>query len=164
MGGPESDSSHRLKSIRAPFSYQLENSLGALVAQAVKRLPAMWETGVQSLGQEDPLEKEMATHYSCLEKSHGWRSLVGHSPWVTKSRTRLSDFTLDDIVWKQYPDRMTKNSPRLKKSKKSTNNSGAEASPFAWVMMSVLPKADFYWALIMHWHRNKGTLYIQEFI
>ena len=28
----------------------------------VKRLPAMWETRVQSLGQEDPLEKEMATH------------------------------------------------------------------------------------------------------
>ena len=30
----------------------------------VKRLPAMWETQVQSLGQEDPLEKEMATHSS----------------------------------------------------------------------------------------------------
>ena len=32
-----------------------------LVAQLVKHLPAMWETQVQSLGQEDPLEKEMAT-------------------------------------------------------------------------------------------------------
>ena len=32
----------------------------------VKRLPAMWETWVQSLGQEDPLEKEMATHSSPL--------------------------------------------------------------------------------------------------
>ena len=30
----------------------------------VKRLPAMWETRVQSLGWEDPLEKEKATHYS----------------------------------------------------------------------------------------------------
>ena len=30
----------------------------------VKRLPTMWETQVQSLGQEDPLEKEMATHSS----------------------------------------------------------------------------------------------------
>ena len=36
----------------------------SLVAQTVKCLPAMWETWVQSLGQEDPLEKEMATH-SC---------------------------------------------------------------------------------------------------
>ena len=36
------------------------------MAQMVKRLPAMWETWVQSLGQEDPLEKEMATHSSPL--------------------------------------------------------------------------------------------------
>ena len=40
-----------------------------MVAQMVKRLSTMWETQVQSLGQEDPLEKEMATHSStiCLE-------------------------------------------------------------------------------------------------
>ena len=36
----------------------------SLVAQMVKRLPAMRETWVQPLGQEDPLEKEMATHSS----------------------------------------------------------------------------------------------------
>ena len=36
------------------------------MAQTVKRLPAMQETWVQSLGQEDPLEKEMATHSSTL--------------------------------------------------------------------------------------------------
>ena len=48
----------------------------------VKRLPIMQEILVQSLGQEDPLEKEMATHSSILPgKSHGWRSLVGYSPW-----------------------------------------------------------------------------------
>ena len=34
------------------------------MAQTVKRLPTMWETWVQSLGHEDPLEKEMATHSS----------------------------------------------------------------------------------------------------
>ena len=34
----------------------------SLVTQTVKRLPAEWETWVQSLGWEDPLEKEMATH------------------------------------------------------------------------------------------------------
>ena len=43
----------------------------ALVAQTVKRLPVMRETWVRSLGRENPLEKEMATHsqYSCLENS-----------------------------------------------------------------------------------------------
>ena len=38
----------------------------SLTAQMVKNLPAMQETLVQSLGQEDPLEKEMATHSSIL--------------------------------------------------------------------------------------------------
>ena len=38
--------------------------LSSLVAQRLKRLPAMQETWVRSLGQEDPLEKEMATHSS----------------------------------------------------------------------------------------------------
>ena len=38
----------------------------SLVAQMLKRLPTMWETWVQSLGREDLLEKEMATHSSIL--------------------------------------------------------------------------------------------------
>ena len=38
----------------------------SLVAQTVKHLPAMWETWVRSLDQEDTLEKEMATHSSIL--------------------------------------------------------------------------------------------------
>ena len=38
----------------------------SLVAQTVKRLPAMWETQIQFLGWEDPLEKEMAIHSSTL--------------------------------------------------------------------------------------------------
>ena len=38
----------------------------SLVAQMVKNLPAMWDTRVRSLGQEDPLEKGMATHSSVL--------------------------------------------------------------------------------------------------
>ena len=52
----------------------------------------MQETWVQSLGWEDLLEKEMATHSSILAwKSHGQRSLVGSSPRGRKSQTRLSD-------------------------------------------------------------------------
>ena len=55
------------------------------MAQTVKRLPAMWETWVQSLGQEDPLE-EMATHSSTF----AWKipqtdlCLVSYSPWGRK--------------------------------------------------------------------------------
>ena len=41
----------------------------SLVAQMVKRLPTMWETQVQSLGWEDPLEKEMATHSIAIQKT-----------------------------------------------------------------------------------------------
>ena len=47
----------------------------SLVAQRLKRLPAMWEMSVRSLGREDPLEKEMATHSSIL----AWRI-----PWMEK--------------------------------------------------------------------------------
>ena len=50
-----------------------------LVAQMVKNLPARQETQVRSLGQEDPLEKGMATHSSILAgESHGQRSLAGY--------------------------------------------------------------------------------------
>ena len=60
-------------------------SLTSLVAQTVKRLPTMRETQVQSLGREDLLEKEMATHSTTFRrKFHGWRSLMGYSPWGHK--------------------------------------------------------------------------------
>ena len=49
------------------------------MAQMVKNLPARQETQVRSLGQEDPLEKGMATHSSILAgESHGQRSLAGY--------------------------------------------------------------------------------------
>ena len=53
--------------------------MASLVAQTVKRLPAMQETRVRFLGQEDPLEKEMAIHSSTL----AWK-----------------------IVWTEEPDRL----------------------------------------------------------
>ena len=53
----------------------------SLMAQTVKSLPAMWETQVRSLGREDPLEKEMASHSSIL----AWtEEPVGYSPWGHK--------------------------------------------------------------------------------
>ena len=65
------------------------------MAQRINHLPAMQETQVRSLGWEDPLEKEMATHSSILALENpmdrgAWRATVHR---VTKSRTRLSDFT-----------------------------------------------------------------------
>ena len=60
----------------------LQYSWASLVAQTLKNLPAMWETWVQSLGWEDPLEKEMAAHSSILAwKIPRTRSLVGYRPW-----------------------------------------------------------------------------------
>ena len=51
----------------------------------VKNLPAVHETWVQSLGQEDALEKGMATHSNILPgEFHGQKSLVGYSPWSCK--------------------------------------------------------------------------------
>ena len=47
----------------------------------VKNLSAMWETWVQSLGWEDPLEEDMATHSSILAWRMAERSLAGYSPW-----------------------------------------------------------------------------------
>ena len=58
----------------------------SLVVQVVKNLPAMWETWVWSLGQEDPLEKEMATHTSILAWEIPWTEKpCGYSPRVTES-------------------------------------------------------------------------------
>ena len=48
------------------IGYPLQYSWASLVAQLVKNLPAMWETWVNSLGPEDPLEKGKATHSSIL--------------------------------------------------------------------------------------------------
>jgi len=47
------------------------------MAQRVKRLPAVRETGVRSLGREDPLEKEMATHSSILAWRVPWKEEPG---------------------------------------------------------------------------------------
>ena len=47
------------------------------MAQAVKRLPAMRETWARSLGREDPLEKEMATHSSILAWKIPWTEEPG---------------------------------------------------------------------------------------
>ena len=57
----------------------------------------MQETWVQSLGWEDPRRREWQPTLVFLPgESHGQRSLVGYSPWVTKSWTQFSDYTKID--------------------------------------------------------------------
>ena len=64
-----------VRSPREEIGYPFQYSLGSLVAQMVKNLPAMQEIWVQSLGWEDPLEEDMATH-SCI--------LAWRIPWTEK--------------------------------------------------------------------------------
>ena len=69
------------------------------MAQTVKHLPAMRETWVRSLGQEDPLEKAMATHSNTLAwKIPRSEEPGGHSPWGR----RLSDVALTVTVPSPY--------------------------------------------------------------
>ena len=72
--GHRSQDSHSV-----PAQWSLENAYpgfdevqASLVAQIVKNLPAMWEIQVQSLAQEDPLEKRTATHSSLLPRRIPW--------------------------------------------------------------------------------------------
>ena len=59
------------------FTYLLPQRKASLVAQMVKNPPTMQETQVQSLGQKDPLEKEMETHSSILS----WKIPMDRGAW-----------------------------------------------------------------------------------
>ena len=62
------------------IDYPLQYSWASLVVQTVKNPPAVWETWVQSLGQEGPLEEGMASHSSIL----AWRiPMDGEAWWAT---------------------------------------------------------------------------------
>ena len=76
------------------IGYPLQYSWASLVAQLVKNLPAMWETWVQSLGWEDPLEKGQATHSTILAWRVPWTEEPGglQSKGLQRVGHRLSDF------------------------------------------------------------------------
>ena len=63
-------------------------TIPSLVAQTVKRLPAVRETQVRSLGWEDPLEKEMATHSSTLAWKIPWTEEPGRLQSMGLQRVR----------------------------------------------------------------------------
>ena len=77
------------------FPYPFKSGLASLVAQTVKSLPAVWETWVRSLSQEDPMEKENGNplQHLCLKNPMMDESGRLQAIGVTKSQTRLSDFT-----------------------------------------------------------------------
>ena len=60
--------------------------MASLVAQRVKHLPAMQETWIRSLGGEDPLEKEMATHSSILAWKTPWMEKPGRLQFMGSQR------------------------------------------------------------------------------
>ena len=85
---------HRKCSLQIPNSSTTEPvTEGKVLAQMVKKLPAMQETQVQSLGQEHPLEKGIANHSSVLAWRIPWTEEPGGLQFMgsAKSQTRLSD-------------------------------------------------------------------------
>ena len=70
------------------IGYPLQYSWASPVAQTVKNLPAMWETWVQSLGWEDPLEEGMATHSSILAWRIQWTEEPGGLQSMRLQRVR----------------------------------------------------------------------------
>ena len=68
------------------------------MAQRVKRLPTMWETLVQSLGWEDPLEKEMATHSSTLAWKIPWTEEPGRLESMESDTTERLNFLSINII------------------------------------------------------------------
>ena len=72
----------------SPSCTGLVYSGASLVARRLKRLPGMWETWVRFLGQEDPLEKEMATHSSILSWRIPWMEEPGGLESTGSQRVR----------------------------------------------------------------------------
>ena len=74
------------RALKSSLGHPLQYSWASLVAQLVKNLPAMWKTGVRSLGWEDLLEKGKATHSSIL----AWRIPGDRKELDTTERLSLS--------------------------------------------------------------------------
>ena len=107
------------------------------MAQTVKRLPTMRETQVQTLGQEDLLEKEMATHSSILAWKIPWMEKPGRLHTVhgvAKSRTWLRDFTfILKYIWRRGEESEERRDRRRNSEGKWTHVRGKEYC-FAWCL------------------------------
>ena len=74
------------------------------MAQRLKRLPAMQETWVQSLSQEDPLEKAVATHSSTLAWNISWTEEPGRLQSTGSQRVGHNSVTTHSHTWKLKND------------------------------------------------------------
>ena len=102
-GGPALDFGFRddlSKEVIFKLSFRSANR-ASLVAQLVKNLPTIWETWVQSLGWEDPLEKGMATHFSFLAWRTPWTEEPGglQSMGLLRVRHDWATFTFNNVVF-----------------------------------------------------------------
>ena len=70
----------------------------------IKCLPAVWETWVRSLGQEDPLEKEMAIHSSTLAQKIPWTEVPDglYSPWGCKELDMTERLGLINLIKRSF--------------------------------------------------------------
>ena len=96
-----------LQMVTAAMKLKDAYSLASLVAQMVKRLSAMRETWVRSLGREDPLEKEMATHSSTLAWKILWTEEPGRLRSMGSQRVRhdwATSLSLFTTPWKERYD------------------------------------------------------------
>ena len=75
-----------------PINQNLAPHQASLVARTVNNLPVVWETWVRSLGWEDPLEKERATHSSVL----AWRIPMDRGTWQATVHGIAKSWTLSD--------------------------------------------------------------------
>ena len=91
---------------------ELWASQASLVAQTVKNPPAVQETQVWSLGQEDPLEEGIATHSSILAWRIPWtEESGGFSPWGRKESDTTERLTLPPFTWASQVAPVVKNRP-----------------------------------------------------
>ena len=86
----------------------------------VKRLPAMWETRVQSQGREDPLEKEMATHSSTLAWEIPWTEEPGRLQSMGSQRVGHNRATSLSLFrcWEELNKKQTKTQVRFIKAER----------------------------------------------
>ena len=88
-----------LKVQEEPFK-SLDSSWASLVAQMVKNPPTMQETQVQTLGQEDPLEKEIITHSSILAWEITWTEKPGRLQSMGSQRVEHDSATnMSNTTW-----------------------------------------------------------------
>ena len=131
----------------AIFMQVIYSTRASLVAQMANHLPAMWETWVWSLGQEDPLEKEMATHSSTLPWKIPWTEEPGRlNPWDCKepdTAEQLHWFTgcmvLQTISESKYIQRIH----ITQYQKKSTTQLNGEQS----IWIDIFPREAYRWPI-----------------